>query len=138
MRPLATACAAALLALAACGGASDDAQVRETVKRFGDATAKRDYAALCDDVLSRQLVTRIASIGLPCEDALAQGLKEVRRPRLEVRRVRIRDKLALVEVTSGATGQRGSLDVLRLVHDDDGWRIASLSGAQPPAPERHP
>ena len=77
---LALACAP----VAGCGdsGPSDEEQVRQVVGEFGKATAAKDYQALCDRILAPGLVDQLKQIGLPCEVALAQGLGDVRDPRV--------------------------------------------------------
>ena len=132
--PAALAAICCALALAACG-TSDDQRVRDTLKRFERATAQRDYGTLCGSVLSQAIVGRLESIGLPCELALRKGLGGVSRPQLDVQQVKIRGKLALAQVRSTAHGEKPSVDTIRLVKERAGWRIASLSGVQPPAPQ---
>ena len=133
---------AALLAAALAGlvagacGKSDDDKVRDTLARFEQATEKRDYKALCDDVLSKQLVQRLRAVGLPCQLALQRGLGGVIQPSITVEQVKVRGDTALARITSTAVGQRASHDTIRLVKQGDDWRVASLSGAQPPAPPR--
>jgi hypothetical protein len=43
---------------------------------------------------------------------------------------------ALAEVYSGAAGQRSSTDIVQLVREGGTWRVTSLAGPEPPAPER--
>jgi hypothetical protein len=120
---------AAGLALAGCGeaGPSDEEQVREVLSEFGRATAARDYAALCDRLLARDLVDEVQRSGLSCEAALAKGLSGVREPRLAVGRITVTGDRAQAEVRSSARGEEPSRDVVELVRGDDGdWRIASL------------
>jgi hypothetical protein len=119
------------LVLVGCGGGDPPAaeQVRDAVKRFGDATARKDYQVICDELLARDLVDNVESIGLPCEVALQRGLGEVQAPRLEVGQVAVSGDRALVSVRSTAAGQQPSDDGMELIREDDGWRIASL--AQP-------
>jgi hypothetical protein len=130
--PVLTTCA---LAMAACGGPSDEEQVRERMDGFGRAIAARDYNRLCSEYLARELVTRVTQAGLPCGVALTRGLEGVQTPKLEVLEVRVRsDTLALVRARTSAANQQASVDVFRVVKEDDQWRIGSLAGAQPPAP----
>jgi hypothetical protein len=42
----------------------------------------------------------------------------------------------LAEVYSGAAGQRSSTDIVQLVREGGTWRVTSLAGPEPPAPER--
>jgi Putative lumazine-binding len=126
-RPLARLVCALTCALALAGcGKSDRAQVRGTVGAFRRATADRDYARICKDVLARQLVARLDQLGLPCERALTRYLVDTRQPRIVVRRVQVKGKRATAYVTSSAEGQRASRDRLLLVQENGGWRIASL------------
>jgi len=135
----------ALLATAAAGlfaagcGKSDDEKVRDTLARFEQATARKDYKTLCDDVLSSQVVQRIRAVGLPCPIALQRSVfATVLQPSIDVEKVKVRGDTALAEIRTTAVGERPSHDTIRLVKQGDDWRIASLSGAQPPAPPREP
>jgi len=130
--PVVVSCA---LALAACGAPSEEDLVRERMDGFGRAIAARDYDRLCSEYLARELVVRVTEAGLPCGVALTRGLEGVQSPKLEVLEVRLRsDTLALVRARSSAANQQASVDVFRVVKQDDQWRIGSLAGAQPPAP----
>jgi ketosteroid isomerase-like protein len=134
---LAAAAAAAAASLAAGCGKSDDDKVRDTLARFEQATEKRDYKALCDDVLSEQVVQRLRAVGLPCETALQRSsVASTLQPSITVEQVKVRGDTALAQITTTAVGQRASHDTIRLVKQGDDWRISSLSGAQPPAPQR--
>jgi hypothetical protein len=123
---LAAVLAAAALLAAGCGG-DDEGDVRETLEAFADATAKKDYQRMCDDLLAPALIEQIRRVNLPCEVALRTGLDEVERPRIEVRSVRIDGDSASARVRSTAANQEPSEDVVRLVKVDDEWRIASLA-----------
>jgi hypothetical protein len=128
---LGAAAIAAVLALTSCGSDHDARDVRRTVDRFGAATARKDYATLCRDLLSRQIVSRLAAIGLPCTVALERALGDVQQPRVRVRAVSVKGNTALARVDSGAAGQAPSTDTIRLVRQGDSWRIASLSSEVP-------
>jgi len=138
-RPPAAAAAAAAatlaIALSAAGcGTSDQQQVRDTLKRYEQATARQDYDALCTKVLAPALISRLAQVGLPCDQALRIGLGTVRNPKLQVLKIKVTGVLALALVRSSAAGQPTATDTIRLTKSGDNWRISSLSGAQPPAP----
>jgi hypothetical protein len=126
----------AAVSLAAGCGRSDEDKVRDTLARFATATKNRDYKTLCNDLLADQLVSRLRAIGLPCQLALQRGLGSVLQPSIAVEKVRVRGGTALAQTTTTAVGQRPSHDTVRLVKEHDQWRVASLSGAQPPAPPR--
>jgi hypothetical protein len=130
LRPLAPIAAAlvAVAGLAACGGDSDDKQVRAVVERFADAGAKQDYQRICDELITPALSKKVEEIGLPCEVAFRQGLKDVKNPTLTVRSVKIDGDKALVGVHSTAANQQPSDDTVEVVKIDGEWRISSLVG----------
>jgi hypothetical protein len=121
--------------LAGCGGDSGTTPkdaVRDVVNRFGTATAKKDYQAICDDLIARSLADNVEEIGLPCELAFKRGLDSVLGPKLIILSVAVRGETARVRVHSTALNQPSSDDTLRLRRIDGEWRISSLSAA----PER--
>lgn len=103
--------------------------VRAVVVRFGEASAKKDYQAICDELITPGLVAGVEQVGLPCELAFKQGLGDVRAPTLKVLAVTVRGDRASARVTSGAAGQKPSTDVLRLQRRAGAWRIAALGAA---------
>ncbi len=119
---------AAALLLAGCGKEERRPQddVRAAVTRFGEATVKKDYQVICDELLAPALVKNVEQYGLPCELALKQGLGEVKRPKLTIGAITVEGDRATARVTTAAQGQKGSTDdlALRLVADE--WRIAAL------------
>ena len=120
--------AVALLLLAGCGeqGPTPEEQVRATVAEFGRATAAKDYAELCNRLLAPSLVEEVESIGLPCERAMRQGLRDVRDPRLTIGEIDVRDDRATAQIRSSAAGEEPSQDTLELVNVDGAWKISSL------------
>jgi Putative lumazine-binding len=126
VRYLATA--VVLLVLAGCGEQepSSEQQVRSTVAEFGRATAAKDYRALCDRLLAPSLIEDVEAIGLPCEEALRQGLGQVRDPRLTIGRIEVRGDRASAQVRTTAAGEEPSEDTLELVNVDGSWKISSL------------
>ncbi len=122
---LAALLAAAAL-LAGCGD-SDESDVRATLNAFADATAKKDYQRLCDELLSPELIEQIRNVNLPCEVALRTGFEDVREPRIEVKSVKVDGDNATAQVRSTAANQEPSEDVVKLVRVEGKWRIASLA-----------
>jgi hypothetical protein len=129
--------AAVVVGLAGCGadeetpdvaGPNADQLVRTTVAKFAIATQKKDYQQICDDLLSRVLVEKIETVGLPCEGALQRGLGDVKAPTLEITDVSITGEKALVSVHTTAEGQEASNDALQLVRENGTWKISSLAG----------
>lgn len=132
------AAGAVVLVVVLAGGDSDDdrrAEVRETLEAYAVANRRKDYQALCDRLYARELVDTIGSVGLPCEVAQRTGLEDVRRPTLVVNSVEVSDDQALAEVSTDAANQEPVDATIRLVRENDQWRIASLAAAQPQPPE---
>jgi len=130
--------AAALLVvlLAGCGdeGTTPEDAVRDVVTRFGQASAKKDYQAICDDLIARSLSDNVEEFGLPCELAFKQGLEGVRGAKLVIRRLSVKGDVAKVVVHTTAANQAPSDDTLTLRRVDGEWRISALSAA--PEPKR--
>ena len=124
-----TAALAAAMSLTACGK-SDEDQVRDVVTRFAQATARKDYQQICDDLIARRLAETVEEFGLPCEQAFRTGLGAVRYPRLQIVRVRLKKDKALVTVRTSASNQMPSTDTLQLVREDGSWRIAALAAGR--------
>ena len=118
--------ALAAVALAACGK-SDDRKVRDTVESFGVATVNKDYDRICQDLISRRLLDKVEAVGIPCDVVFRRGLEQVQAPRLKVVGVEIVKDRAKVRVVSSAKGQPPSNDVVELVKEGDGWKIAALA-----------
>ena len=120
--------AAAIVATAAavtgCGSERD--QVRAKVEQFANAVVHRDYKTICSQVLSPDLVDRLASGGVACERAMQIGLGRVSQPTLAIGRITVSGSCASVLTLSGARGQRTALTSIQLVKTGPGWRISSL------------
>jgi ketosteroid isomerase-like protein len=127
------------LLAAVAGGCGDDGTtpedaVREVVTRFGQASAKKDYQAICDDLVARSLSDNVEEFGLPCELAFKQGMEAVRKPKLVIRKLSVKGDEASVVVHTTAANQPASDDTLTLRRVDGEWRISALSAA--PEPKR--
>jgi len=108
--------------------ADDNEAVADTLDSYAEATRGKDYQKLCDELFASALVERIRSAGLPCEVAVRTGLEDRQNPSLTVQQVEVSGEQALARVRSTAAGEVPSVDTIRLVKEDDGWRIASLAG----------
>jgi hypothetical protein len=125
-RPVILVAVAAALAGCGQGGPSDQDLVARTVNAFGRATAAKDYATLCNQLLSPSLVQKVEQVGLPCERALRKALGGVRDPRLTIGRITVNGDRASAEIRTSASGQAPSSDTLELERVKGAWRIASL------------
>ena len=127
----------ALLLVAGCGGQGkppDADQVRATLVAFGKATAEHDYKTMCTKLLAPNLLDKLRQVGLGCEEALEQGLGEVKSPKLSVGKITVNGDSATAEVRTSAEGQAPSTDTVKLRRVDGSWRIASLAGTPEPGP----
>jgi hypothetical protein len=124
-RLTAVSAAVCLVALGGCGQSERDV-VRAKVQQFLDATRSKDYRTLCEQVLAPALVERLVAAGLQCEQAMQISLGGVQSPTLLIGRITVNGNHASAITLSGAKGQEGSLDAVKLVKTGAGWRIASL------------
>lgn len=120
---------AGTLAFAGCGQRepSNEEQVRAVMAKFATATAEKDYAVLCGELLDPVLLDDIRQIGLPCEVALQQGLGDVENPRLTVGKVVVAGLKATAETRTSAAGQEPSRDLVALSKATGEWRISDLA-----------
>jgi hypothetical protein len=122
--------------LGACGGKdapSDSEQVRDTVVGFGRATAAHDYKAMCAR-LAPALLDKLRQVGVPCEQALEQGLGDVKSPKLSVGKITVDDDTATAQVRTSAEGESPSDDTVQLRRVNGSWRISSLGKTAEPGP----
>jgi hypothetical protein len=112
-----------VVALQLRGGRDDEKLVRQALTNFEEASARKDYQTLCDDLLASSYVRQTASSGLPCEVALRYGLTDVHNPTLQVVSVEVNGDRAAARVRGTAAGQVPGEDVYTLVREKDSWRI---------------
>jgi hypothetical protein len=117
------------LALAGCG-ASPREEVQAKVEQFAHATAAKDYASLCSQVLAPALAAHLTAAGLSCDQAMRIFVDSVQNPTLSVSRVTVKGANASAIVLAGASGQRPALETIELIHTQHGWRLDSLASPQ--------
>jgi hypothetical protein len=118
---------AALAGLAAGCGQSEERAVRRTLDDFAQATARKDYQRLCDDLFAQRLVEQVRQT-VPCEVALRNSsLNDARNPKLTVRKVTVDGDRATAVVATTAANQRPSEDTVELVKEGEQWRILALA-----------
>ncbi len=132
-----TAALAACCLIAGCGSSSRD-QVRSKVKEFASAVAHKDAKKICTDVFTTSLVKRFNGVGLSCERGMEIFFYALHSPTLAVGKVTVRGSRASAMTLSGASGQRASVDELKLVKTGNGWRIAGLGSQARPSGARGP
>jgi hypothetical protein len=113
-------------ALTGCGVSTRE-EVQAKVEQFAHATADKDYATLCTQVLAPALVTRLTDAGVSCQQAMKIFTSSVQNPTLTVSKVTVKGSTASAVVLAGATGQTPSLESIQLLLTKHGWRLASLA-----------
>jgi hypothetical protein len=131
--PLWPAPALVALLVAGCGGGAKPAskqvaaQAREAaavVEELESATARGDFATICDRLLTA--AERVQAGGSQCPRLLATRAQGVREPRIRIRSIALTRSGVLVRVETTATGQAPTADTIRLVRERGRLRIASL------------
>ena len=118
-----------VIALLAGCGRSPERDVRDTLNAFRDATAKKDYQRLCDEIFSAKLVEQVRQ-QIPCELALKNSsLGDAKDPKLEIKSIKVDGNTASAVVTTSAANQKPSEDTVRLVKEGEDWRIQALSSS---------
>jgi Putative lumazine-binding len=100
------------------------AQVAATVDSLERAVAKRDFAAICNQLFTAKARERTG--GDDCvrqQTSAAEGLK---RPRIEIQRIDVKDDQATARVRTEAQGQALVSDELLLRLEGGRWLIEAL------------
>ncbi|MDQ6607985.1 MAG: hypothetical protein M3Z06_15750 [Actinomycetota bacterium] len=114
-------------------GPSDRDLVRAKVDQFLKATASKDYATMCNQVLAPALLAHLSAGGIKCEQAMQIALGGVKSPSLSIGRIDIHGQKASVITLTTAAGQQASLDAIELTKTGSGWRVESLGTPVVPA-----
>ena len=125
-RTLIAATLACAALLAACGQ-DDETAVRETLERYAKAVESKDYQTICDELLAQDLLENLRRVQAPCETAIQGGLRDVERPTITIRSVKVDGDTATAVARSDAANQEPSDDTVRLVKEDGDWKVVALS-----------
>jgi|SRR5215212_419259 len=124
---------ALVFALVGCGGGGDDEtagglaqEAADVVKQLQRSIADGDFEYVCDELLSADV--RRQAGGGDCPAQLERTSAGVKRPRIQVRSIRIEGATATVDVVTVAEDQARAEDKIRLVREAGAYRISSLSG----------
>lgn len=101
-------------------------EIATVVSELGRATASHDFAAVCDDLLTSAARERAG--GNACVRNLRARTAGVRRPRIVLRRVNLRERSASARVVARAAGEDARREVLELRREDGEWRIEAVRG----------
>ena len=131
-RPLALAATlASLVAFAGCGGSDDDADVRDTVRAFVDATNQRDGDELCGELLTQEYLEKATgATGDKAEGACKQQLDLITGLKLKLVSVaepKVDGDEATVRATI-ATGGRRTPRTFQLAKEDGRWKLVGATG----------
>jgi hypothetical protein len=122
-----------VLVLSGCGGngkpkpiSGPAKEAASVVQALEKATARRDFRAICDRLLTAS--ERRQAGGSDCPRLMAQRAQGLQHPRIRIRGIEIArgNAAALVSVQTTAVGQAPAGDVIRLVREGGRFRIASL------------
>ena len=100
-------------------------EIAVTVDRLGRAIADRDFATVCDSLLTKS--ARERSGGAECEAQLRSAGEDVRHPTIQIRGIDLKGSQASVEVITDAEGQARVKDTLELRREGGRWLIEALS-----------
>jgi hypothetical protein len=124
---------ALVIGLVGCGGGDDDEaagglaqEAADVVKQLQRSIANGDFEYVCDELLSADV--RRQAGGGDCPAQLERTSAGVKRPRIQVRSIRIEGAMATVDVVTVAEDQAPAEDKIRLVREAGSYRISSLSG----------
>jgi hypothetical protein len=135
MRAAGTAALCTLVvALASCGGGDDDGgdagglarEASAVIEQLERSIAAGEFERICSELLSSEV--RRQAGGGECPAMLERTSAGVKRPRIEVKEIRIEGATAAVDVVTVAQGEARAKDTIRLVREAGGYRISSLSG----------
>jgi hypothetical protein len=119
--------------LTGCLGADEEAvpasgaarEVALVVDRLESATAGRDFATVCDDLLTAAARERAG--GEDCVRLTRSAAEGIARPSIEVRGIQIEAGTARVDITTQAAGQAEVPDTLELRREQGEWRVEALA-----------
>jgi hypothetical protein len=124
---------ALVIGLAGCAGGDDDEaagglaqEAADVVKQLERSISDEDYEYICSNLLSADV--RHQAGGGDCPAQLERTSAGVKKPRIQVKAIRIEGATAAVDVVTVAEGQARAEDTIRLVREAGGYRISSLSG----------
>jgi len=135
MRAAGTAALCALVvALAGCNGDDDDGpdagglarEASAVIEQLERSIAAGEFERICSELLSAEV--RRQAGGGECPAMLERTSTGVKRPRIEVKEIKIEGATATVDVVTVAEGEARAEDTIRLVREAGGYRISSLSG----------
>ena len=120
------------LGLSACGatttssganltGAQKD--VADVVSKLATAGRRGDAATICNDILSKQLLTQLKSAGGDCQTEMKDAIRDASDYDLQVRSVKVTGDNATAQVRQG---KNGPVATFTFVKERGQWRASAL------------
>jgi hypothetical protein len=100
------------------------AQVAATVDRLERAVADGDFATICNQLFTARARQRAG--GDDCVRQLRSAAEGLKRPRIEIQRIEVKDNRALARVRTEAEGQALVSDELVLRREGGRWLVEAL------------
>jgi hypothetical protein len=100
------------------------AQVAATVDRLERAVGERDFATICQQVFTAGARQRAG--GDDCARQLRSAAEGLKRPRIEIQRIEVKDNRAVARVRTEAEGQALVGDELVLRREGGRWLVEAL------------
>jgi hypothetical protein len=100
------------------------AQVAVTVDRLERAVADEDFATICNQLFTKAARQRAG--GDECVRQTRSAAEGVKRPRIEIERIEVKDNLAIAKVRTAAEGQALVSDELVLSREGGRWLVEAL------------
>jgi hypothetical protein len=100
------------------------AQVAATVDRLERAVEQQDFATICNRLFTAKARQRAG--GDDCASQMRSAAEGVKRPRIEIQRIDVKDNRATVKVRTQAEGQALVSDDLLLQRESLRWLIEAL------------
>jgi hypothetical protein len=100
------------------------AQVAATVDRLERAVADGDFATICNQVFTAKARQRAG--GDDCVRQLRSAAEGLKRPRIEIQRIEVKDNRAWARVRTEAEGQALVSDELVLRREGARWLVEAL------------
>jgi hypothetical protein len=125
---------AAALALSACGTASTSSDVKlnsaqqdvaDVVGKLATAGSRHNAKAICNDILSKQVLDQLKSAGGDCETEIGDAIADATDYDLQVRSVKITGNTATAQVRQGKDGK---VSTFTFVKEGGDWRATALGG----------
>jgi hypothetical protein len=135
MRRLLLPVLAVALALSGCGTAQTSSKakftgvqkdVADVVDQLATAGRRRDAAAICSDILSKQLIAQLKTAGGDCETEMKNAIRDATDYDLQVRSVKVTGATATAQVRQG---KDGPVATFKFVKEGKAWRASALGGA---------